>query len=27
VAVDPQGGVWVSDAGNHRLMHFNLPEE
>ena len=25
VAVDPQGGVWVSDAGNSRLMHFNLP--
>jgi DNA-binding beta-propeller fold protein YncE len=27
VAVDPQGGVWVTDAGNSRLMHFNLPEE
>lgn len=27
VAVDLQGGVWVSDAGNHRLMHFKLPEE
>jgi DNA-binding beta-propeller fold protein YncE len=27
VAIDPQGGVWVSDAGNHRLMHFNLPQE
>jgi len=25
VAVDPQGGVWVSDAGNSRLMHFTLP--
>jgi DNA-binding beta-propeller fold protein YncE len=27
VAVDPLGGVWVSDAGNHRLMHFILPQE
>jgi predicted membrane-bound mannosyltransferase/sugar lactone lactonase YvrE len=27
VAVDPQSGVWVSDAGNHRLMHFTLPQE
>lgn len=26
VAVDPGGGVWVSDAGNHRLMHFPVPE-
>jgi uncharacterized protein (TIGR03663 family) len=26
VAVDAQGGVWVSDASNHRLMHFTLPE-
>lgn len=25
VAVDPLGGVWVSDAGNGRLMHFTLP--
>jgi predicted membrane-bound mannosyltransferase/DNA-binding beta-propeller fold protein YncE len=25
VAVDPQGGVWVSDTGNNRIMHFNLP--
>jgi predicted membrane-bound mannosyltransferase/DNA-binding beta-propeller fold protein YncE len=25
VAVDPQGGVWVSDTGNSRLMHFTLP--
>jgi uncharacterized protein (TIGR03663 family) len=25
VAVDPAGGVWVSDAGNNRLMHFSLP--
>lgn len=27
VAVDPAGGVWVSDTGNSRLMHFNLPGE
>jgi uncharacterized protein (TIGR03663 family) len=27
VAVDPAGGVWVSDAGNGRVMHFNLPGE
>ncbi len=26
VAVDPlDGGIWVSDAGNSRLMHFTLP--
>jgi uncharacterized protein (TIGR03663 family) len=25
VAVDPEGGVWVSDTGNNRIMHFNLP--
>ncbi len=22
VAVDPNGGLWLSDAGNNRLMHF-----
>ena len=27
VAADPAGGVWVSDPGNNRIMHFNLPEE
>jgi len=27
VAVDPQGGVWVTDAGNSRLMHFTLPTQ
>ncbi|HEX7975134.1 MAG TPA: 6-bladed beta-propeller, partial [Anaerolineales bacterium] len=27
VAVDPQGGVWVSDTGNSRLMHFTLPQQ
>jgi uncharacterized protein (TIGR03663 family) len=26
VANDPQGGVWVSDTGNSRLMHFTLPQ-
>jgi hypothetical protein len=25
VTVDPQGGVWVSDSGNSRLMHFVMP--
>ena len=25
VAVDPSGGVWVSDTGNGRLLHFTLP--
>lgn len=27
VAVDPDGGVWVSDAGNSRLMHFVIPSD
>jgi hypothetical protein len=22
VALDPQGGVWVADTGNHRVLHF-----
>ncbi|HEY9076465.1 MAG TPA: flippase activity-associated protein Agl23 [Anaerolineaceae bacterium] len=25
VAVDPNGAVWVSDAGNHRILRFTLP--
>lgn len=25
VAVDPQGGIWVSDPGNNRIMHFSQP--
>lgn len=25
LAVDPQGGLWVSDASANRLVHFNLP--
>lgn len=27
VRVDSQGRVWVSDAGNHMLLRFNLPAE
>lgn len=27
VAVDPKGGVWISDSGNSRLMRFVLPAE
>ncbi len=26
VALDGLGGIWVSDAGNSRLMYFQLPE-
>jgi DNA-binding beta-propeller fold protein YncE len=26
VAVDGEGGVWVTDTGNSRLMHFTLPQ-
>jgi uncharacterized protein (TIGR03663 family) len=25
IAVDPQGGVWLVDSGNGRLLHFTLP--
>jgi hypothetical protein len=25
LALDGQGGVWVTDAGNGRVMHFTLP--
>ncbi len=25
VAIDHQGGVWISDAGNSRMMHFYYP--
>ncbi len=25
IAVDPTGGLWVSDAGNNRLLHFVVP--
>ena len=27
VAVDPAGGVWVSDTGNGRIMHFPIDDE
>ncbi len=26
VAADPSGGVWVTDTGNNRIMHFMPPE-
>jgi DNA-binding beta-propeller fold protein YncE len=26
VAIGPDGGVWVSDAGNHLLLHYSPPE-
>ncbi len=26
LAVDPQDGIWVSDTGNSRLLHFTLPQ-
>ena len=25
IAVDPVSGVWLTDTGNSRIMHFNLP--
>lgn len=25
VTADPSGGVWVSDTGNSRIMHFTMP--
>ncbi len=25
IVADPQGGVWLADSGNSRLMHFTLP--
>lgn len=25
IAIDPEGGVWVTDTGNSRIMHFTLP--
>jgi hypothetical protein len=27
VSVDAEGGVWVSDTGNGRIMHFPIGEE
>jgi uncharacterized protein (TIGR03663 family) len=26
IAIDPRGGVWVSDAGNNRIVYFSLPQ-
>jgi DNA-binding beta-propeller fold protein YncE len=26
IAFDPQGGVWISDAGNNTLLHFDLSQ-
>jgi DNA-binding beta-propeller fold protein YncE len=26
IAVDPEGYVWVSDAGNNRILRYSLPE-
>jgi DNA-binding beta-propeller fold protein YncE len=25
IALDPNGGLWVTDTGNHRVMHFSVP--
>jgi predicted membrane-bound mannosyltransferase/DNA-binding beta-propeller fold protein YncE len=25
IAVDAAGGIWITDAGNNRLMHFTMP--
>ena len=25
IASDPDGGIWIADTGNNRIMHFNLP--
>jgi sugar lactone lactonase YvrE len=27
IIVDGKGGVWIADAGNDRIMHFNLPTQ
>ena len=27
LAAAPDGGLWVADAGNHRILHFMLPSE
>lgn len=27
LAVGPEGGLWVADAGNHRILHFTMPAE
>jgi hypothetical protein len=25
LAIDENGGIWVADAGNHRVVHYTLP--
>jgi DNA-binding beta-propeller fold protein YncE len=25
LSTDPEGGLWVADAGNHRLLYFSVP--
>jgi len=27
LAPDDNGGIWVADSGNHRILHFTLPAE
>lgn len=27
LAAAPDGGLWVADTGNHRILHFTIPEE
>ena len=27
ISADPLGGVWVTDSGNHQVLHFNPPEK
>ena len=27
LAADPEGDLWVADAGNHRILHFTMPTE
>ena len=25
MAADPEGGLWVADSGNHRILHYTIP--
>jgi sugar lactone lactonase YvrE len=27
VTIDPEGRLWVADAGNHRILRFTVPSE
>ncbi|MBC8507576.1 MAG: TIGR03663 family protein [Anaerolineales bacterium] len=27
MATSPEGELWIADAGNHRILHFSLPDE